>query len=96
MGWPVRSLKRAMSFKEFLGWCDWIKRYPIDDESQAAYIAQLASIYVNAHQPKNKKPTTLLDFLIFRPEEQLSMDEKWKRLLQHVDRQNSPKRKRKN
>jgi hypothetical protein len=84
---PIRMLKRAMPFREFLGWCDWIKRYPIDDESHAAYLAQLASIYVNAHRPKNKKPTTFLDFLIFRPHEteSLSMDEKWRRVLKSAE-----------
>lgn len=77
----MRWLKRAMPFSEFLGWCEWIKRYPIDDESNAAYMAQLACIYVNAHLPKNVKPKSILDFMIFRPSEPLSMDEKWRRLL---------------
>lgn len=85
MGRPVRALKRAMPFSEFLGWCEWSRRYPIDDESQMAYVAMLASIYVNAHLPKGKKPTTLLDFMLFRPREKLSMDEKWMRILKRAD-----------
>lgn len=70
MGWPVAWLKRMISAREFDQWVEYYKRRPFDDESvHQTHVAQLTSIYVNAHQKGNTKPTSAADFLLFRDNE---------------------------
>lgn len=75
MGWPVEWLKRMISAREFEMWCKYFRRRPFDDESvYHVPIAQLASLYTNAHLAENKESTTPSDFLTFRPKQTQSVD----------------------
>jgi len=75
-----------MTYREFQEWAVWSERYPLGDEAQQMLLASFYSSWINSRQKKGAKRVKPTDVLPFyeQPQEiasQMSMDDKWKRML---------------
>jgi len=71
-----------LSRREQMEFAAYVRRYPIDDESNFHVpAAQLAAIYVNAHRDKAVQldPYRVDDFLIFMPDPVEKIDDEMDR-----------------